>query len=223
MIFSGCTNGLQTRCGKGINGDANCGCVDLENDYMYGSTEGATCICHYPNTGADCSGGTVCMAGGTCTAYSEVMDNILMTGSELRFFDAEKQEDGSVELRQKPTSWFGDEIVGTRPMSVEVWSWLNDDDAWVVFDEFNTASLKQALQDDRSVAIVEFPGFARGSVIVNLGDMTLRDTSTPDEKLRAVRRHTTPGQQKIPETLNGRILAETLPDTESLRRATVLP
>ena len=32
-------------------------------------------------------------------------------GTELRFFDAEKQPDGAEVLRAKPSSWFGDEKV----------------------------------------------------------------------------------------------------------------
>jgi len=42
------------------------------------------------------------------------VDAMLTTGVETRFFEDEKQEDGSSVLRAKPNSWFGDETVHSK-------------------------------------------------------------------------------------------------------------
>lgn len=41
-------------------------------------------------------------------------------------------------------------------------------------------------------------GFARGSVVANLGDMTMGDTVTPDTQRRQIRRQTTTGDACVP-------------------------
>lgn len=72
----------------------------------------SSCTCVLPNTGADCSKyATACTAGGACQVLSETLEAFLTTGVETRFFEDEKQEDGSSVLRAKPNSWFGDETV----------------------------------------------------------------------------------------------------------------
>ena len=152
------------------------------------------------------------------------MDDSLAAGLDVRkYWDDKLMEDGSSVLRAKPDAWFGDETDGTRPMSIHVWWWKNDAGQWTRFDEFNTAALEQAFVDDRSTALLDFPDFARGTVVVNLGDMTMADSVTPDARRRLVRRQTSTGQQHVPETLNGRVLVSTLSDTEAVRRASVLP
>ena len=182
------------------------------------------CRCVYPNTGAECSSDpAVCVAGSKCQAVSRAAEDFVDEGIDLRFWDEVVEEDGAKVLRAKPDSWFGDERDGTRPMSVHAWWWKNDEGQWVRFDEFNSAALEQAYSDDRSRAVVDFAGFARGTVAVNLGDMTMGNSVTPDAKRRLVRRQTSTGQQHMPETLNGRVEVETLADTENVRRATVLP
>ena len=187
-------------------------------------SEDRKCRCVYPNMGADCSSDqAVCVAGSRCQAVSEAADDLADEGIDLRFWDEVVEEDGAKVLRAKPDSWFGDERDGTRPMSVHVWWWKNDEGHWVRFDEFNSVALEQAYGDDRSRAVVDFAGFARGTVAVNLGDMTMGDSVTPDANRRLVRRQASTGQQHVPETLNGRVEVETLTDAEAVRRATVLP
>ena len=53
-------------------------------------------------------------------------------GAALRFFDAEKQEDGVEVLRAKPSSWFGDEKVGFECL-FKIW--------WIVLEHEPRPSL----------------------------------------------------------------------------------
>ena len=39
-----------------------------------------------------------------------------------------------------------------------MWSWKDDNDQWIPFDDFNQMVLLQAFDDDRKTAIVEFAG-----------------------------------------------------------------
>jgi hypothetical protein len=46
----------------------------------------------------------------------------------------------------------------SRRATADVWSWKDDNDQWIPFDDFNQMVLLQAFDDDRKTAIVEFAG-----------------------------------------------------------------
>ena len=177
--------------------------TQIGHTYRADCANGQTECTHLDSNGACLAGGPgACLAGSKCTVVSQTMEEMLSTGTEPRFFDEVVERDGSSALRAKPSSWFGDEKEGTRPMSVHVWQWKSGE-IWQDFDELNNGALEQAWADDRATAVVHFEGFAHGSVLVNMGDLTMGDPTTPYRQ--KVRRTTTTGQRRVPKTLNGRV------------------